>query len=777
MADDAATKKKVLTLSPSKLTLKRKNVTEIKVSTGSGVGRAKTVSVEVRKKRVIVKKTLDELAVEAAQKVAEKVIEKTPVLKPEIQIPVDIKIKPEIKPDHKPEIKPKDHKDIRESRESRETRERKEKEEAARKAVKLREEREKSKYRLRPESYMGGSDDEEDGSGGGSRPRRRSHRNRRDSYQKAPEKISAPIIRDVSIPEAITVSDLAQKMAVKSADLIKAMMKMGMLATINQILDQDTATLVVEEMGHVPKRLNANALEDALAAEGVVTGEVLPRPPVVTIMGHVDHGKTSLLDYIRRTRVTQGEAGGITQHIGAYHVETPRGVITFLDTPGHAAFTAMRARGAKATDIVILVVAADDGVMPQTVEAIQHAKAANVPLVVAVNKMDKPNVDPERVRTELSQHNVISEAWGGDTLFIPISAKTGLGIDSLLESLLIQAELLELKASVNTPAKGVVLESRMDKGRGAVASVLVQSGTLKVGDILLAGLQYGRVKKMTDENGRVIEIAGPSIPVEVLGLGNAATAGDDAIVVSDERKAREIALFRQGKFRDVKLAKHIHNLEDMFSRISEGQTQTRVLNIILKADVQGSAEAIREALLKLSTDEVKVKIIASGVGGIAESDVNLAIASKAIIFGFNVRADSGARKLVEREGVVLHYHNIIYDLINEVKNILGGMLSPEIRETILGLAEVRDVFTSPKFGSIAGCMVIDGVVKRNFPIRVLRDNVVIYEGQLESLRRFKDDVGEVRQGMECGIGVKDYNDVRPGDQIETFETKKFARTL
>ena len=772
------------TLSTSKkITLKRKaSVTELKVS--AGTGRSKTVSVEVRKKRVI--KIKPEASGETVTPVAE-MEEKSEIQevtaessKENTENKKDIKVdsKTDSKKDinreetSKPSAKPAAPKKIEEAQHHSAAKELKEKEDI-KKATKLREEKEK--YRHRPEFYLGGGAEEEENLSG--RPRRRSHRHRRYEVQKAPEKPAGPIIREVNIPETITVGELAQKMAVKSAELIKSMMNMGLLATINQVLDQDTATLIVEEMGHTPKRLNENALEEALVAERTTSAESLPRPPVVTIMGHVDHGKTSLLDYIRRTRVTQGEAGGITQHIGAYHVETPRGVVTFLDTPGHAAFTAMRARGAKSTDIVILVVAADDGVMPQTIEAIQHAKAANVPIVVAVNKMDKPNVDPERVRMELSQHNVISEAWGGDTLFVPISAKTGQGIDELLESLLIQAELLELKAVVNAPAKGVVIESRMDKGRGAVATVLVQSGTLKIGDILLAGLQYGRVKKMNDENGRHIESAGPSIPVEVLGLADAPVAGDDAVVVSDERKAREIALFRQGKFRDVRLAKQSHTLEDMFSRITEGQTQTRVLNVVIKADVQGSAEAISDALTKISTDEVKVKIIASGVGGITESDANLAIASKAIIFGFNVRADSGARKLIEREGVVLHYHNIIYDIINEVKSLLSGMLSPEIKETIIGLAEVRDVFRSPKFGSVAGCMVMEGLVKRNFPIRVLRDNVVIFEGQLESLRRFKDDASEVRQGMECGIGVKDYNDIHPGDQIEVFETKKVARTL
>lgn len=777
------------TLSTSKkITLKRKtSVTELKVS--AGTGRSKTVSVEVRKKRQIIKKSPEELAAAAAgitkpeikpdQKTEKSdVISETKEIKENIahkekEAAANLASKKEDVSKAGPKAPPVVAKKPEDSHSHRAAKDIKEKEDVKKHHVKLREEKEK--YRHRPEFYLGSGGEEDENVSG--RPRRRTFRPRRMETQRAPEKPATPIIREVSIPETISVAELAQKMAVKSAELIKSMMNMGLLATINQVLDQDTATLVVEEMGHTPKRLNANALEDALAAERVTTAETLPRPPVVTIMGHVDHGKTSLLDYIRRTRVTQGEAGGITQHIGAYHVETPRGVITFLDTPGHAAFTAMRARGAKSTDIVILVVAADDGVMPQTIEAIQHAKAANVPIVVAVNKMDKPNVDPERVRTELSQHDVISEAWGGDTQFVPISAKTGQGIDELLDSLLVQAELLELKAVVNAPAKGVVIESRMDKGRGAVATILVQSGTLKVGDVFLAGLQYGRVKKMADENGKSIESAGPSIPVEVLGLSDPPVAGDDAVVVSDERKAREIALFRQGKFRDVRLAKQFHTVEDMFSRITEGHTQTRILNIMIKADVQGSAEAISDALTKLSTDEVKVKIIASGVGGITESDVNLAIASKAIIFGFNVRADSGSRKLIERESVILHYHNIIYDIINEVKNLLGGMLSPEIKENIIGLAEVRDVFKSPKFGAIAGCMVIEGLVKRNYPIRVLRENVVIFEGQLESLRRFKDDASEVRQGMECGIGVKDYNDIRPGDQIEVFETKKVARTL
>lgn len=818
-----SSEKKTTLQAPLSLNIKRKkSVTELKLKTSSHVGRAKTVSVEVRKKRTYVKQTPEEIAAEQeAAKTAElqretemlgakrgktetrdkdreknknKDIKQTETeintqsqvqIEPtdavssgstaatEIQLPEQKKAPAETPKTAEPAKPPKRETPASAPRGKHEAHG-KEKEDSDKKSkARHAEKSHENKYRHRPDYFI--SQDEEGTEAG--RMRRRAHKRRHEPI-KQPEKPIGPIIREVAIPETITVGELAQKMAVKSGELIKTMMTMGVMATINQVLDQDTATLIVEEMGHTAKRLNENALEDALVAERKTTAEALPRPPVVTIMGHVDHGKTSLLDYIRRTKVTLGEAGGITQHIGAYHVETPRGVVTFLDTPGHAAFTAMRARGAKATDIVILVVAADDGVMPQTIEAIQHAKAGNVPIVVAVNKMDKSGADPERVRTELSQHGVISEAWGGDTLFVPISAKTGLGIDELLESLLIQAELLELKSPVDAPAKGVVIESRLEKGRGVVATVLVQSGTLHMGDVLLAGLQHGRVRKMLDEKGKPIQSAGPSMPVEVIGLAEPPVAGDDAVVVSDERKAREIALFRQGKYRDVRLARqHGNKVEELFSKMTEGHVQTRVLNIVIKADVQGSAEAISDALSKLSTDEVKVKIIASGVGGITESDVNLAIASKAIMFGFNVRADATARKLVEREAVVLHYHSIIYDIINEVKNILGGMLSPEIKENILGLAEVRDVFKSPKFGAIAGCMVIEGMIKRNCPIRVLRDNVVIYEGQLESLRRFKDDVSEVRQGMECGIGVKDYNDVRAGDQIEVFETRKVARTL
>ncbi|OCW96258.1 translation initiation factor IF-2 [Alishewanella sp. HH-ZS] len=596
------------------------------------------------------------------------------------------------------------------------------------------------------------------------------------SMQHGFNKPAQPVEREVKIGETITVAELAAKMAVKASEVIKVMMKMGAMATINQVIDQETAAIVCEEMGHKFILTKENELEEAVMSDREGQGELEPRAPVVTVMGHVDHGKTSLLDYIRKAKVAAGEAGGITQHIGAYHVETPRGMVTFLDTPGHAAFTSMRARGAKATDIVILVVAADDGVMPQTKEAIQHAKAGNAPLVVAVTKVDKPTADIDRVRNELSQYGVISEEWGGDTQFVPVSAKTGQGIDDLLEAILNQAELLELQAVHKGLAKGVVIESRLDKGRGPVASILVQEGTLTQGDVVLCGFEYGRVRAMRDENGKEVKTAGPSIPVEILGLSGVPQAGDEVTVVKDERKAREVALYRQGKFRDVKLARQQKaKLENMFANMSEGDVSE--LNIVLKADVQGSVEAITESLMKLSTDEVKVKIVGSGVGGITETDVSLAAASSAIIIGFNVRADGSARKLVEDEGLDLRYYSIIYELLDEVKQAMTGMLAPEFKQQIIGLAQVRDVFRSPKFGAIAGCMVTEGIIKRNAPIRVLRDNVVIYEGELESLRRFKDDVSEVRQGFECGIGVKNYNDVREGDQIEVFETIQVERTL
>ena len=587
---------------------------------------------------------------------------------------------------------------------------------------------------------------------------------------------TAPVVREVELPESITVAELAQRMSVKSAEVIKAMMNLGSMVTINQTIDQETATIVVEEMGHIPKVLLENALEEEIIQASRTDGDEIVRAPVVTIMGHVDHGKTSLLDYIRTTKVAAGEAGGITQHIGAYSVETPKGQICFLDTPGHEAFTAMRARGAKATDIVVVVVAADDGVMPQTEEAIIHAKAGSVPIIVAVNKIDKAGADPERVKQELSKHEVIPEDWGGDTMFINVSALTGEGIDALLEAISIQAEVLELRSAEKGAASGVVVESRLDKGRGPVATILVQSGELKKGDIILSGHEFGRVRAMVSDSGKEVDSAGPSTPVEVLGLSGTPNAGDEMIVVPDEKKAREIALFRQGKYREVKLAKQrASKMENMLS--SMGTEEGAAINLLIKADVQGSSEALADALLKLSNEEVTVNIISNGVGGITESDINLAMASKGAVIGFNVRADSSARKLIDEEGIDLRYYSVIYDVIDDVKAAVSGMLAPEIREQIVGIAEVRDVFRSPKFGDIAGCIVTSGTVKRSNPIRVLRDNIVIYEGELESLRRFKDDVNEVKSGTECGIGVKNYNDVQAGDQIEVFERVEVARSI
>ena len=585
-----------------------------------------------------------------------------------------------------------------------------------------------------------------------------------------------PIIHEVEIPETILVGELAQKMSVKGAEVVKILIKMGVMATINQVIDQDTAVLVVEEMGHKAKTVSRDALEHDLMKSLEIEGEAKSRPPVITIMGHVDHGKTTLLDYIRTTKVAASEAGGITQHIGAYHVQLSKGTITFLDTPGHAAFTAMRARGAKLTDIVILVVAADDGVMPQTIEAIQHAKAANVPIVVAVNKMDKHGIDPDRIKTELSKQGLIPEEWGGDTMFVPISAKLGTGVDQLLDSVLVQAEVLELKAVAECPARGIVIESRLDRGRGAVMSVLIQQGTLHKGDIILAGFEFGRVRALFDETGKAIESAGPSIPVEILGLSGVPQAGDDFIVVPDERRAREVALFRQTKHREMQFVKQAPKLEDLLQRIEKEKTET-ALNLIIKADVLGSVEALKQALNELSTSEVRVNIISSGIGGINESDVNLAIASNAIIVAFNVRANTEARKLMEKNGVDVHYYNIIYDVIDQVKKAMSGVLAPEIRERVVGLAEVRQVFRSSKTGAIAGCMVTEGFIKRNYPARVLRDNVVIFEGTIESLRRFKEDAGEVRNGMECGIAIKNYNDIKAGDQIEVFEKIEVKREI
>lgn len=589
-------------------------------------------------------------------------------------------------------------------------------------------------------------------------------------------KPTAPVRREVTLAETCTVAELAQKMSVKASEVIKVLMNLGSMVTINQVLNQETASVVVEEFGHKPKLLKEDALEEELVRASQQDRELLPRPPVVTIMGHVDHGKTSLLDYIRRTRIAAGEAGGITQHIGAYHVETRRGLVTFLDTPGHAAFTAMRARGAKATDLVVLVVAADDGVMPQTSEAVQHSRAGNVPMVVAINKIDRPDADPERVQQELSTQGVIPEAWGGDTIFVKVSAKSGEGVDDLLESILLQAELLELRAPREGAASGAVIESRLDRGRGPVATVLVQAGTLRKGDVLLAGREFGRVRGLFDETGSAVEEAGPSIPVEVLGLSGPPNAGDEAIVIADERKAREIALFRQGKFREIKLARQqAAKLENVFEQMAEGEINT--LNLVLKADVQGSVEALRDALTALSTDDVRVNIVGSGTGGISETDVNLAIASKAIIIGFSVRADGAARQLIEAENVDVHYFSVIYDVTDTVKQAMQGMLKPEFKEQVVGIAEVRDVFRVRRFGAVAGCMVVQGVVRRHNPIRVLRDNVVIFEGELESLRRFKEDVSEVKAGMECGIGVKNYNDVKAGDQIEVFEKVQVNRSV
>jgi translation initiation factor IF-2 len=595
------------------------------------------------------------------------------------------------------------------------------------------------------------------------------------------EKPTAPVVREVEVPEAITVGELANRMAVKATDLIKAMMKNGVFATINQIIDQDTAAIMVEELGHKAKLVKATDAEEAL--EQAATGETRnvaseSRPPVVTIMGHVDHGKTSLLDYIRKTRVAAGEAGGITQHIGAYHVTTNKGVITFLDTPGHAAFTRMRARGAQITDIVVLVVAADDGVMPQTKEAIQHARAAKAPMVVAITKIDKPEADLERVRTDLSKEQVISEEWGGDTQFVGVSSVSGEGIDKLLDSILLQAEVLELKAPLEGAARGTVVESSLEKGRGPVATVLVRAGTLRQGDVILTGPYFGRVRAMFDEAGQPVKEVGPSIPVSVLGLSGAPDAGDDLVVVADERKARELALLREVKQREAKLAQtQAVRMDQVFARMGEGAEQQKSLNLMVKADVQGSAEALTESLRKLPSAEVKVNVVASGVGGISESDIELALASRAIIIGFNVRADSVARRRIQDTGVDVRYYSIIYDVINDVSDAIGGLLGTETREQIIGTAQVRDVFRSSKFGAIAGCLVMEGEVRRGLPIRVLRDNTVIYEGELESLRRHKDDVSKVVVGTECGIGVKNYNDVKVGDQIECFERVQVRRTV
>ncbi len=783
---------------PKKITLKRRTTSELKVG-GSTNSKGKTVTVEVRKKRTYVKRSV--VAAEEDQRIDGEVAER---LEKQLEVEagqrgavVDV--------DRQKEEEAARLRAEEEAKKQAEEEAKRQAEEEARRMAAAAEEASKAAVEAanvaptpppapaadKPDTKHG-KDKKKRGKGqgggelhvaagkSGRRNKKKGGKRGRVAVTAEPvhafEKPVAPVVYDVSIPETITVGELSQKMSVKAGEVIKEMMKMGSMVTINQVLDQETAAIVVEEMGHKPIMMKENALEEEIISEAATTGEEIHRAPVVTIMGHVDHGKTSLLDYIRASRVASGEAGGITQHIGAYHVETDKGMISFLDTPGHAAFTAMRARGATLTDIVVLVVAADDGVMPQTKEAVQHARAAEVPLIIAVNKIDKEEADPDRVKNELSQIDVIPEDWGGDTQFVHVSAKTGAGVDELLDAILLQSEVLELTAVADGPASGIVIESRLDKGRGAVASVLVQRGTLKKGDIVLAGHEYGRVRAMLDENGNPIEAAGPSIPVEILGLSGVPTAGEPAVVVADERKAREVASFRQGKFRDVKFAKQQKaKLDDMFNQMEEGDVS--VVNILLKADVQGSVEAISDALIKLSTDEVRVKIVASGVGGINESDANLAAASNAIVFGFNVRADAGAKRIIDEQDLDLHYYSVIYELIDEVKRAMTGMLAPEFKEEIIGLAEVRDVFRSPKLGAIAGCMVVDGTIKRSNPIRVLRENVVIYEGELESLRRFKDDVAEVKSGTECGIGVKNYNDVKVGDQIEVYERVQVQRTL
>ncbi|RMD78092.1 MAG: translation initiation factor IF-2 [Gammaproteobacteria bacterium] len=771
---------------PKKITLKRRTVGELR-QTGPR-GKAKTVSVEVRKRRTYVKRAL--AVAEEAAKVEQQIAERARLEEAERARQEELRARIAEEERRRAEEEAR-RKAEEEARRRAEEAARRAAEEAARAAaaaaaapVPERERKEKERERRREvereekatrygrrELHLAGEK-----AGRRKKAKARPARITRTGGEHGFERPTQPIVREVVVPETITVGELAQRMSVKAAEVIKTLMKMGVMATINQTLDQDTAVLVVEEMGHVAKPQREDDYE-ALVAEVMqkAEGEALPRPPVVTVMGHVDHGKTSLLDYIRRSRVAAGEAGGITQHIGAYHVHTDKGDITFLDTPGHEAFTAMRARGAKVTDIVILVVAADDGVMPQTVEAIQHAKAAGVPLVVAVNKIDKPDADPDRVRNELAQHEVIPEDWGGDTIFVNVSAKTGQGVDELLEAVLLQAEVMELKAVRDAPAVGVVIESALDKGRGPVATILVQQGTLHEGDVLLAGQEYGRVRAMFDDAGRPVKEAGPSMPVLVLGLSGTPEAGDTAVVLEDERKAREIAEHRRRKRREQQAAEQATTLQDIFDQLKQGETHT--LNVVLKADVQGSLEALKDALGKLSTEEVQVKLVGAGVGAITESDVNLALASNAVLIGFNVRADAAARRLAEARGVELRYYSVIYEVIDDLKKTLSGMLAPEIKERIVGVAEVREVFRSPKFGAVAGCLVKEGVVKRNNPIRVLRDNVVIFEGRLESLRRYKEDVNEVRAGMECGIAVKDYNDVRPGDLIEVYERVEVAREL
>jgi translation initiation factor IF-2 len=795
----------------AKITLTRKQTTEIK--SADSTGKARTIQVEVRKKRTFVKRDA-ELPVEAAAP-APIAAPEPPVVAPPPPTIIDekqsalreaeAKRQAELAALQAAEIKERQEREARAKAEA-EARLAQQQAELAQKAAeqakvdaagvsgtlhkpaaKPGEEVKKPGAKKAPGSTWKDDaakkrgiktrGDAAGGAGGWRGGPRGRHGNRHQDDSQMQAQPTEAIVREVHIPETVSVADLAHKMSVKATEVIKVLMKMGMMVTINQHLDQETAMIVVEEMGH--KAVAAKLDDpDAFLADTVEhkDAEVLPRAPVVTVMGHVDHGKTSLLDYIRRAKVAAGEAGGITQHIGAYHVETPRGVVTFLDTPGHEAFTAMRARGAKATDLVILVVAADDGVMPQTKEAIHHAKAANVPLVVAVNKIDKPGANPDRVRQELVTEGVVPEEYGGDSPFVLVSAKTGQGIDELLERVLLQAEVLELTAPKDVPAKGLIIEARLDKGKGPVATILVQTGTLKRGDVLLAGQVFGRVRAMLDENGKPVDEAGPSIPVEIQGLSDVPGAGDEAMVIVDERKAREIALFRQGKFRDVRLAKQqAAKLENMFEQMGEGEAKQ--LALIIKADVQGSQEALVHALTKMSTGEVRVNVIHAAVGGITESDVNLAGASKAVIIGFNTRADAGARKAAENFGVDIRYYNIIYDAVDEVKAAMSGMLSPEKKESVIGQVEIRQVFRISRVGAVAGCMVLSGIVKRNASVRVLRNNVVIHTGELESLKRFKDDVREVKEGFECGLNLKNFNDIMEGDLLEVFEIQEVARTL
>ncbi len=781
---------------PRRITLKRKSQSELKLS--GAQGRSRTVNVEVRRKRTYIKRDVLEKQAQQEQEefdrqrreeeervaAAKREQERLEAEKEEAARREEEKRQEEEKAriDAEEEARRAAEKAAAAEAEEKVRLEKAEEDARARRAKEKEKEKEKVKGKAqRPETRYGRKELHVAGDKSGRRKRKAPLRRRPVSVggdgQHGFEKPTAPVVREVEIPESIAVSELAQRMAIKGNEVVKVLFNMGAMVTINQVIDQDTATLVVEELGHIARPISDEAIdEQILAEEQVETGEEVARPPVVTIMGHVDHGKTSLLDYIRRTHVAAGEAGGITQHIGAYSVKTEKGRVTFLDTPGHAAFTAMRARGAQATDIVVLVVAADDGVMPQTIEAIQHAKAAGVPLVVAVNKIDRENADPDRVRSELAQHEIIPEDWGGEHLFVYVSAKTGEGVDGLLDAILLQAEVMDLKAVEDGPARGLVIESSLEKGRGAVATLLVQSGTLQQGDMIIAGEEYGRIRNMFDETQQSIESAGPSSPALVLGLSKTPNAGDDFMVVKNERNAREAAEFRRAKTRETKLAQQqASKLEDMFSQMQESEVSS--ISVIIKSDVHGSAEALRDALTKLSTDEVKVNVLSAGVGGITETDATLAAASNAVIIGFNVRADAAARSTIKESGVDVRYYSIIYEAIDDVKAALSGMLSPEVREQIVGLAEVKEVFSSPKFGDIAGCIVTEGFVKRSNPIRVLRDNVVIYEGELESLRRFKDDVNEVRSGTECGIGVKNYTDVRPGDQIECYERIEVARTL